>query len=307
MIKESLVLYLKEKKIPFLRDHPLKEYTSFRVGGPADIFIEPENEEQVLSLFANAEFLSLPYFYLGGGSNVLISDSGIRGSVVHLCFVEQMEILEKNSDFIKVYLPASHRTALAGKKIGELGYKNAEFLTTIPGTIGGAIVQNAGCYGLEIKDVLHSIRILDQGEICEIPAKDAEFSYRYSIFKEKSKILILGGTFLFPRGNPQEIQRLMEKYREHRMHSQPKNRRSAGSIFKNPKGQKAWQLLDAVGMRGVSCGGAEFSVEHANFIVNKGKAQARDIYGLICEAEKKVYEKFQIHLEKEVVLVGEFS
>ncbi|MCS6984084.1 MAG: UDP-N-acetylmuramate dehydrogenase [Leptospiraceae bacterium] len=304
MTEKKLRLLLESLKIPYEEETSLATYTSFRVGGRARFLAKPENEASLRELFAELGG-DVPLFYLGGGSNVLISDEGFWGLVVQLHLPEKIEILEQNNDYLKVYLPASARTAWSGKKISELGYTHAEFMTTIPGTVGGALAQNAGCYGKEIKDVVETIRLLDQGEIKELSKEEASFSYRHSIFKEKN-VLALGATFVFPKGDLREINKRIESYRSHRLKSQPKNRRSAGSVFKNPPGKKAWQLLDEAGLRGFTQGGAEISREHCNFIINHGQATAFDIYYLMCYAEERVWRHHGIRLEREIVLVGHF-
>ncbi len=302
---------LHRKNIPFERGVPLAPFTTFRIGGPAELLVRPRNYTQTAQAFELTQLLNVPYFFLGGGSNLLVSDYGIDGAVLHPDFPEEIQILEQNEQYLRARVPASARAPWTGKRLSELGYTGLEFLTTIPGNLGGSVIQNAGCYGWEIKDVLASITVLEKGEIREIPTAEAGFSYRNSRFKNDRSIIILAAEFKLPAGNPAEINSRIEEYKQRRLKSQPRNRRSAGSIFKNPppevSAEKAWQLIDRSGLRGTVIGDAEISTEHCNFIVNRGRATAADVYALIRLAEEKVFVVTGVRLEREVVLAGRFD
>lgn len=300
--------FLQTRAIPFTENEPLFSYTSFRLGGNADFFITPENSEQLAELQAWLLKSQVPVFLLGGGSNLLISDSGFRGAVIHPALGEEVQVLHQSAERLNVFVPASARAPLTGKKISALGFTGLEFLTTIPGQFGGSIIQNAGCYGHELKDSLVDVRVVRGGNVVTVGVADCAFEYRDSAFKRDSAQWVAGATLELGAGDPKLIETHITDYKARRIASQPQNRRSAGSIFKNPKtavsDKKAWQLIEAAGLRGVTDGGAEISAEHCNFIVNNGEATAAEVYRLIQLAEKRVFESSGVKLEREVVLVG---
>ncbi len=300
--------FLASRAIPFAENEPLFSYTSFRLGGNADIFATPQNAEQMAELQAWLLRTPLPVFILGGGSNLLISDSGFRGIVIHPALGEEPQILHRTADRLSVFVPASARAPLTGKKISALGFAGLEFLTTIPGQFGGSIIQNAGCYGHELKDTLLDVRVVRGGNINTLRNAECAFAYRDSAFKRDSTQWVAGATLELAAGDAMKIEAHIADYKARRIASQPKNRRSAGSIFKNPRAEvsdkKAWQLIEAAGLRGVKDGGAEISAEHCNFIVNNGEATAAAVLRLIELAEKRVFENSGVQLEREVVLVG---
>ncbi|HNA79272.1 MAG TPA: UDP-N-acetylmuramate dehydrogenase, partial [Turneriella sp.] len=236
------------------------------------------------------------------------ADAGFRGVVVHPDLGEEPEILHRSADRLVVRVPASARAPLAGKKISALGYGGLEFLTTIPGHFGGSVIQNAGCYGHELRDSLVTVEAVRTGQVATVSNASCEFAYRDSIFKRDNSAWIASATLELAAGDSAAIAARIEDYKNRRIASQPKNRRSAGSIFKNPapgvSPKKAWQLIDEAGLRGVSQGGAEISAEHCNFIVNNGSGSAADVLHLIHLIEQRVYDTCGVRLEKEVVLVG---
>ena len=302
--------FLAARKIPFQRDFPLFEYTTFRIGGNADFFVTPRTAEDLTLLQGWLGERQIPVFILGGGSNLLISDAGFRGVVIHPDLGEESRILEQSASHLKVFVPASARAPLTGKKISALGFTGLEFLTTIPGHFGGSIIQNAGCYGHELRDSVVSVSAVTEGALLEITRDACNFTYRNSLFKSDARYWIAGATLEITGGNPAEIEAKIADYKARRIASQPKNRRSAGSIFKNPakavSEKKAWQLIDAAGLRGVKEGGCEISAEHCNFIVNNGGGKAAEVYALSKLIETKVFETTGIRLEREVVFVGAF-
>jgi len=307
----ELEAFLKTERIAYARGAVLKEYTTFRLGGPAEFFVQPDHADKLAALQKWLSASGLPVFLLGGGSNLLISDEGFAGVVIHPQFGEEPRILHESSERLRVYVPASARAPLAGKKISALGYSGLEFLTTIPGHFGGSVIQNAGCYGHELKDSLLSVELAYGGEVATLANSACAFRYRDSLFKHDGAYWIAGAVLELPKGDNAVIEQRIADYKARRIASQPKNRRSAGSIFKNPAAEisdkKAWQLIDAAGLRGVVHGGAEISAEHCNFIVNSGSATAADVYRLIRLAEERVFETTGVRLEREVVLVGSFD
>ena len=307
---DAFAHFLNEAGIPFERNFSIKEYTSFRIGGTAEIFARPKNAQQAAVLQKSIFTDRIPHYYLGGGSNILVSDNPYAGVVIYYDAGEDFLILEQSADFLRVSIPASARAPLAGKRISALGYTGMEFLTTIPGYIGGAVIQNAGCYGQELCDITESVEFCLNGEVITIPKEEADFSYRSSRFKTETESLITSLTVRLSRGDESQIRSRIEDYKQRRLNSQPRNRRSAGSVFKNPHSsvseKKAWQLIDQCGLRGTVAGDAEISSEHCNFIVNRGKATSQDVYSLICLIEETVYSQTGIRLEREVVLLGDF-
>lgn len=304
----AVTAFLDSRGIAYRLGEPLHTYTTFRIGGPADIFVLPRNADELAQVQQQTALNDVPVFLLGGGSNLLVADAGFRGVVVHPDLGEEPEILHRSADRLIVRVPASARAPLAGKKISALGYGGLEFLTTIPGHFGGSVIQNAGCYGHELRDSLVTVEAVRTGQVATVSNASCEFAYRDSIFKRDNSAWIASATLELAAGDSAAIAARIEDYKNRRIASQPKNRRSAGSIFKNPapgvSPKKAWQLIDEAGLRGVSQGGAEISAEHCNFIVNNGSGSAADVLHLIHLIEQRVYDTCGVRLEKEVVLVG---
>ncbi len=294
------------QELELRRNEPLSEWTTFRIGGPARFFLIPRTS----SAFARLQFFLLEHqllsrtFLLGGGSNLLVSDHGLP-IVVHPSLDSELSLIPF-ADFLDAWIPSSVRVPAIARRISEMGYTGFEFLTTIPGEMGGAIVQNAGCYGQEIRDTIVEIAVISKGRLSLLSSADADFSYRSSIFKHDPDLWIAGARFRLLPGDPARIASRIDENREKRISSQPRNRRSAGSVFKNPDGHSAWSLIDSVGLRGTSQGGAQISPEHANFIVNTGNASADDVFALLDLVRRTVKERTGITLEREVVLAGPF-
>lgn len=312
MSTEKLANKLEAEGIPHKVHEPLEKFTTFRIGGSAEILALPEDVHQLLFLQKLVKQEKLSWFLLGGGSNILIADGLFKGIMIHPNFPEEISVLEESKESITVEVPANARAPWVGRRLSEKGFSGLEFLTTIPGQFGGAVIQNAGCYGWELKDVLHSVTTIENEMLKEYSVEDCKFSYRNSLFKTAQDTWIASAVLKLNVGKQEEIEHRLEDYKNRRLASQPRNRRSAGSIFKNPKpeqasGKKAWQLIDEAGLRGRACNGATISPEHCNFIVNDKKAKAADVYFLIKLIEEEVHNKTGVRLEKEVVLVGEFE
>lgn len=314
-MNESEVAELKKAfekaSLPFTEQAALEKYTSFRIGGPADFLVQPGDEKQLVALRKIIHEFNLPVFLLGGGSNLLVADKGIRGICLHINFNNEPEILLQTDEYLQVRVAASAKAPATGRKISALGYEGLEFMTTIPGQMGGAVIQNAGCYGWELKDITDSVRILDENGLHDIAAADCEFTYRDSRFKHDPSVWVVSVTMTLKKAEPEIINARISDYRQRRLSSQPKNRRSAGSIFKNPPAaeteMKAWRLIDKAGLRGLRRGKALISEEHCNFIVNEGGATAADVLYLIEKAESEVEKQTGIKLQREVVLAGDFN
>lgn len=277
----------------------LSPYTTFKIGGPADYFCEAKNEKEILSALKFAQKKKIPLFILGNGSNVLISDKGLRGMVV--------KIANSKYQIVKSKIVAGAGMGL--NKLVDIAKENEltglEFLAGIPGTLGGAIVSNAGAWQQNIGDKVERVKILDENNQFKwLNHEECQFSYRRSRFK-KTKEVILEVELKLTKGKRQEIEREI-KINLKKRKNQPKEP-SAGSIFINPKPLSAGALIEECGLKGEKRGSAQISEKHANFMVNLGGAKASDVVELMALARRKVKEKFNILLEPEINFLGEFD
>lgn len=283
-----------------LLNEPMKKHTTFKIGGPADIFIKVNDTEELKFVLNLAKNENLPINIIGNGSNVLVKDKGIRGIVLKLNF---NEIIKEDKDILNigagVLLSKLARFAMEEELTG------IEFASGIPGSFGGAIYMNSGAYGNEIADKIILTTYIDENlEIKTITKEEQEFSYRKSIF-QKNNWIILGGKIKLERGNKEEIKRKIEEYSKTRKEKQPLSMPNAGSIFKREEGFITAQLIDKCGLKGYQIGDAQISTLHAGFIVNKGNATAKDILKLIEFTQEKVKEKFNVNIEPEIKILGE--
>ena len=279
-----------------LIDEPMSKHTTFRTGGNADIYITPETIEeleQILKLNKNV-------VVLGNGSNVLVTDKGIRGIVVSLRKLNQYKV-EDNVIFADCGLPVAKLSHIAKDN----GLTGMEFSCGIPGTVGGAVYMNAGAYGGEMKDVVVETTYLDKQTLEIKTCENHEFVYRGSIFSNKVDGIILRTKIQLKHGNKEEIENKMKENMQSRNTKQPVNKPSAGSTFKRQEGVIAAKLIDEAGLKGHRIGGAEVSTLHAGFIINTGDATSQDILDLIAYVQKVVQEKYQVLLEPEVKILGE--
>ena len=285
-----------------LLEEPMKRHTTFRIGGPAEVFVMPGNLEEVQRILEICRTEDLPYFILGNGSNLLVSDRGYRGVVIQLdrnfgeVKVEGTEIHASAGALLSTIAVAARRASLTG----------FEFAGGIPGTLGGAVVMNAGAYGGEMKDVLRKVMVMDQsGKVFEIPAEELQMGYRTSIIKTAGYI-VLGAVLSLKEGNLEEIKMLTRKLSEQRTSKQPLEYPSAGSTFKRPEGYFAGKLIMDSGLRGYRVGGAQVSEKHCGFVINTGDATSVDVRSLMNHVTEIVYAKFGVTLEPEVKFLGEF-
>lgn len=291
-----------------LVDEKMSAHTTFRVGGEADIFVEINTSVELQKVFALLKSegftrLGKDFYLLGNGSNVLVSDSGVRGVVLHLSKEYGKIVLEEQSD-TRLVCQAGATLAAIAHKAYEYGLTGFEFAAGIPGTLGGAIVMNAGAYGGEMCQVVKSVRLMtSDGVIVEKSAEEMQFSYRHSILKEEP-LVVLEAVIGLAHGIQQEMKAKMEDLALRRRDKQPLEYPSAGSTFKRPAGHFAAKLIEDAGLRGFSVGGAQVSEKHCGFIVNKGNAAAADIYALIMEVQKRVKMSSQVMIEPEVILMG---
>lgn len=283
-------------------NEPMSAHTTFKTGGPADLMLLPRTEEGLVSVLRVLREEGTPYVVIGRGSNLLVSDEGIRGAVVKLAQgmddidVREGRIISQTGASLKALCLESIRAGLAG----------LEFAGGIPGALGGAVYMNAGAYGGEMKDHMTSVRVVDRAlGIREIPAAEMDFSYRHSAAMEKGYI-VLGAAFSLPAGDPQLSLDKMNEFNARRREKQPLAYPSAGSTFKRPKGNYAGTLIESCGLKGFSIGGAQVSEKHAGFIINTGSAFSRDIYELILHVKEVVLQETGVVLEPEVKMLGEF-
>lgn len=282
------------------KEEPLSRHTTFRVGGPAEYFVKPR-VAQVQELTALCRQFELPLTVIGNGSNLLVSDAGLRGVVLEF---------GKEASGIRIE-QGDHLIASAGTLLSEtagFAAKNAlsgmEFAAGIPGSVGGAVVMNAGAYGGEMKDILSGVRVLTAaGEIKLRQAEELDMSYRHSRMMDEAE-LVLEARIHLQRGDEAAIRRRMDELRQKRIEKQPLEYPSAGSTFKRPEGRFAGKLIEDAGLRGFRVGDAQVSEKHCGFVINRGAATAAQILELIQRVQERVRENCGVTLEPEVRLLG---
>lgn len=286
-----------------LEKESMKKHTTFRIGGEADFFVAPGSEEKVAEVIRICREEKAPYYVLGNGSNLLVSDDGYRGVIVQI--YRNLSGVEVDGSVIKVQ--AGAMLSVIARKALAAGLTGFEFASGIPGTMGGAAVMNAGAYGGAMKDVLLSVTVLTpEGDIREVPAEELKLAYRYSVIPARNWI-VLGAELQLAKGDTEQIRGRMEELKEMRVSKQPLELPSAGSTFKRPEGYFAGKLIMDAGLRGFAVGGAQVSEKHCGFVVNRGDATARDVRTLIREVTARVKEQFGVTLEPEVKMLGEFD
>ena len=283
------------------RQEPMSLHTTFRIGGPADLFVTPGSIQAVADSIRICKETQTPYAVIGNGSNLLVSDTGYRGVIIQIG--RNLNQVSVNGEEIRAQagamLSVIAKTALSESLTG------FEFASGIPGTLGGAAVMNAGAYGGEMKDVLTEVTVLTrEGEIRTVPAEKLEMGYRTSL-AAKNGWIILEAVLKFQKGDAEAIRGRMEELKMQRVTKQPLDLPSAGSTFKRPEGYFAGKLIMDAGLRGFTVGGAQISEKHCGFVVNKGGATAEDVRNLICAVQKKVQEDAGVKLEPEVKFLGE--
>ncbi len=287
--------WLKSLKGKVRAKEPLKRHTTFKIGGPAEFFVEPRDADDLKMLLIGAKRYNIPAWVMGSGSNLLIRDSGVRAIVISL-----------NSPFFKksVLRPGAATlgagVTLAGfvSRAAALGLRGAEFLAGIPGTVGGALVMNAGISGRQIADIVENVTVMDyNGGVKTLDAKHIRFGYRSSGL---SRYIVLGAKFRMKKGSPLSLKKELKRRLEYRRATQDYRYPSAGCVFKNPPGHSAGQLIDGCGLKGRCVNGACISMIHANFIVNRKGAAAKDVKRLMGIIKYEVKRKFNITLEPEI-------
>lgn len=297
MINEKFVSLVKATGAECIEGSLMKEHTSFRIGGPADYFITASNIEQLKTIIALCKSSEIPFMILGNGSNLLVSDEGLRMAVIRLAG-DFKEISHKDNTLI---VGAGATLARMCTYAMQQGLSGVECAFGIPGTVGGAVYMNAGAYGLEMKDVLVSVtHLTSEGIIETVPADTLELSYRHSAYKNNGSVILFAKLSL-KEGKKEEIKALMDDVMNRRLSKQPLEFPSAGSVFKRPEGAFAGSLIEQCKLKGFTIGGAQVSEKHSGFIINIGGATCQDVMSLIEYVQNKVKEETGYFLEREII------
>ena len=285
-----------------LYDEPMKKHTTFRVGGPARALVEPGSAEDVKSVVEFCKSEQIPYYIVGNGSNLLVSDQGYEGVIIQI--YKQMNRVEITEN--EIHAQAGALLSMIANRAMEAELTGFEFAAGIPGTLGGACVMNAGAYGGEMKDVLETVTVLTRdGDVKTLTKDELELGYRTSVIAKKDYI-VLSAVIRLENGRKEEIKAVMDDLKEKRITKQPLEYPSAGSTFKRPEGYFAGKLIQDAGLRGFQVGGAQVSEKHCGFVVNKDQATAADVMNLMNQVSDKVYEMSGVRLEPEVKRLGVF-
>ncbi|MBO4591253.1 MAG: UDP-N-acetylmuramate dehydrogenase [Eubacterium sp.] len=285
-----------------LNNEPMSKHTTFKVGGNASKYYKVKTLEGLVQVMNICKEEGQKPLIIGNGSNLLVSDKGIDGSVIEIG--NGFDSIQVNGN--EMVVEAGAMLSKVSKVAMEHGLSGLEFASGIPGTIGGAVFMNAGAYGGEMKDVLISVKALVDGEIVDIPAEDMKLSYRHSYAMEKDMV-ITGVLLRLKPDDKSQIENRMNDFNTRRREKQPLEYPSAGSTFKRPEGYFAGKLIMDSGLAGKSIGGAMVSPKHCGFVINNDNATASDIYKLICYVQSEVSEKFNVNLETEVRIIGDFE
>lgn len=300
VVFDTLKHFVPEKNVR--KNEPMAAHTTFRVGGPADCFVEVETTEQLVKVQNYLRQVDDPFYIIGNGSNLLVSDDGYRGVIIQIG--QRMKEILTEGITIRAQAGASMAQVAAAARKNQL--TGLEFASGIPGTIGGGVVMNAGAYGGELSQVVTEVTVVDkEGEILVLDNETMEFGYRKSIIRSHP-FVVTEVTMQLSNGDGNVIQSRMDELAAKRREKQPLEFPSAGSTFKRPEGYYAGELIMKAGMKGFAIGGAQVSEKHCGFVINAGNAMASDIMKVIREVQCQVREKFRVELEPEVVFLGRF-
>jgi len=298
-IIDKLKLILRENQI--LKDELLKYHTTFKIGGPADIMVLPEDENQIIRIIEFANENKIPFTILGNGSNILVSDKGIRGIIIKIADNFSKSSIEDNY----VNAQSGIKLTALSRQILEAGLTGFEFASGIPGTIGGGVYMNAGAYDSEMKNIVKNVRVIDKtGKIFELGNQDMEFGYRKSRAME-NEYIVISVCLELKKESKEKIKAKIDDFTQKRVTKQPVSEFSAGSTFKRPPGNFAGKLIEDTGLRGYTHGEAKVSEKHCGFVINKGNATFEEMIIFIEEIKNRVYENTGIMLEEEVRIIGE--
>ncbi len=300
MIKEDFISQVIATGAECVADSPMKEHTTFKVGGPADFYITVDNTEELTKVLSLCRANKVPYMFIGNGSNLLVSDEGLRMAVIRL-----------SGDFRNITSSDNVVRCGAGATLAKLctfaqqnSLAGLEFAFGIPGTVGGAVYMNAGAYGGEMKDVLLNVtHLTPAGEVVTVPVCELDLGYRHSIYKT-NECIVLFAEFSLTHGDKDDIKTLMDDIMNRRVTKQPLEFPSAGSVFKRPEGAFAGALIEQCGLKGTAVGGAQVSPKHSGFIVNAGGATCQDVLQLIALVQKTVKEETGYDLEREIIYLS---
>jgi UDP-N-acetylmuramate dehydrogenase len=306
MISESLVTELRAFG-PVREREPLSRHTTVGIGGPADLYAKVETVDALVRILDAADRHATPWFILGAGSNLLVGDGGIRGIVIEFDAKQIAGPVPQPDGKARFTIEAGASLAYVARRLARLGFAGLEWAVGIPGTLGGAVVTNAGAYGGCLSDVLVSVQLVDPGGLPrDLPAAAFQLSYRESVFTRGliKQVAVLSVTVELTPDDPTQVIERMNRLDADRKAAQPTGQ-NTGSVFKNPPGDSAWRLIDAAGLRGHRIGGAEITRKHCNFFANTGGATAADMNALIRLAQRRVHDQFGVELEPEVWFTGE--
>ena len=296
--------FIKECSVKVRQDVKLSRYCTFKIGGPADLFINIDNVGDLITIIRLANKLKINHLVIAGGSNLLFNDKGFRGLIIHF-IANLIEVDEKK---MMASVEAGCMLNKLIKYLAKYDLGGMNFLANIPGSVGGAIVGNAGCYGKEIRDVLVDIDIFNvkKNKVLKVKSEDLGFSYRQSKLKQLPHWIVLSARFKLTKDKQAHILKDVGQEKKIRLHKHPLAP-SAGSFFKNPQRQPVWRFIDSVGMRGKTLGGARVSNKHPNFIINYHRATAKDVFKLATLIKKAVKNKIGVSLESEVRFVDQYG
>ena len=296
---QDIQKYIDSSKVKY--DEPMKKYTTLKVGGNADIMVFPETIQDIVKVLKYAKENNIPVTIIGNGSKLLVKDKGIRGIVIK--FGSKFSNVEISDEYITVQAGMTlPRLAIIAK---DNSLSGLEFASGIPGNVGGAVYMNAGAYGSEMANVIEQVTFIDENlNIQTISNQECEFGYRKSIFRNKNNV-ILSAKLKLTKGDKDEIIDNMKKNQDSRKEKQPLEYPNAGSTFKRPEGYFVGKIIDDLGLKGYSIGGAQISTKHSGFIVNTSGATAKDVLDLINYIKEKVLETYNIQLEEEIIVLGE--
>lgn len=304
-LQERQILEKLEKIIPkekIKQNEPMKEHTSFKIGGPAEIFIKVNTIEELKNILSFSKDYEIPFTIIGNGSNLLVLDKGIKGIVIKL-ELKEIKINKIDEQKLEIIVDNGVPLGLLAQKLLKEEITGFEELSGIPGTIGGAIVMNAGAHGKEMKDIVTQVTAIDyDGNIHTFTNEESEFEYRKSKFSN-GEYIILQAKLLLQKGNQKEIKEKMNEYAQYRKEKQPIEYPNAGSTFKRGADFITAKLIDEAGLKGYSIGGAKISEKHAGFVINTGNATAQDVLDLVKYVQEKVYEKFDKKIELEIKIL----
>ncbi len=301
MGEQYQLFFVQRFKGRVLFDVSMKDYVSLKIGGSADVMAFPQDAADLRELVKFAWTKKFPLFYLGGGTNLLVRDGGVRGIVINLN--EGMKDITFLKD-MKVIAGSGGKLTELSRECGEKGLGGLEFAVGIPGVLGGAVAMNAGCFGREMKDVVEGVEIIDKkGKKGFLSNAELGFGYRKSKLPEGAVVVKVH--LALTKRDSSEIKAEIKELRAKRKKSAPVVKPNAGSIFKNPEGKSAGRLIDEAGLKGLCSGDAQISMEHANYIVNNGEAKAADVLNLMATIRDKVYSSMGVMLEPEIKVIGE--